>query len=113
MRLFAIIAKDDEVSNNSRDVVKVFLRQQLSLDQINDYLDLFDEEVAKLQKKSKSGKKRKRTSVNSVKVLVICTEINSELAQKQKFIVLLRLLEYIFSDENVTEQELEFVKTVA
>lgn len=113
MRLFAIIAKDDEMSNTSRDVVKVFLRQQLSLDQINEYLELYDEELAKHQKKSKSGKKRKRTSVNSVKVLVICTEINSELAQKQKFIVLLRLLEYIFSDENVTEQELEFVKTVA
>lgn len=113
MRLFAIIAKDDELSTSSRDVVKVFLSQQLSLDQIQDYLTIYDEELVKHQKKSKSGKKRKRTSVNSVKVLVICTEINSELAQKQKFIVLLRLLEYIFSDANVTEQELEFVKTVA
>ncbi|MBL0051259.1 MAG: hypothetical protein IPP29_06915 [Bacteroidetes bacterium] len=36
-------------------------------------------------------------SVNSVKVLRICTEINSELNQKQKQIVLIRLIEFAYS----------------
>jgi hypothetical protein len=42
---------------------------------------------------SRSG--RKRTSLNSVKVLKICTQVNEELNQRQKFVVLVHLLEFI------------------
>ena len=51
--------------------------------------------------------------MNSVKVLKICTQINTELAQKQKVIVLLRIVEYVNSYEASTEQEDEFITTVA
>lgn len=112
MQLFAIIAKDDEVSQSSRSVVQVFLKQQVPLDQVDLYLGIFDEHVAEHSRLSKSGRKRKRTSVNSVKVLLICTQINAELAQKQKIVVFLRLLEFVYSGEEITEQELEFVHTV-
>ena len=58
-------------------------------------------------------KKQKKTSVNSVKVLKICTEINEELTQQQKVIVLIRLLEFIYTGKKeVGEQEFEFVQTV-
>jgi len=114
MQLFAIVAKVDSINHDGRSVVKAFLKQQLSLDQVESYLHLFEEYLEKHQKSSKEGeKKRKRTSVNSVKVLVICTEINSELTQNQKIVVLLRLLEFIFADKEVSEQEIEFVETVA
>ena len=43
----------------------------------------------------------------------ICTQINEELTQRQKFIVLVRLFEFIHADGVVTEQENEFVTTVA
>lgn len=56
---------------------------------------------------------RKRTSVNSVKVLRICSQINEELTQRQKVIVLLRIFEFIHANEQVNEQEQEFVHTVA
>ena len=55
----------------------------------------------------------KRTSVNSVKVLRICTQINEELEQRQKVIVLIRILEFIFADPEHSEKELEFASTVA
>jgi len=114
MQLFAIVAKVDSISHDGRSVVKAFLKQQLSLDQVENYLTLFEEYLEKHQKSSKeSDKKRKRTSVNSVKVLVICTEINSELTQNQKIVVLLRLLEFIYADKEIGEQEIEFVETVA
>ncbi len=114
MQLFAIIAKVDSLNHDGRSVVKAFLKQQLSIDQVENYLVIFEEYLEKHQKLSKEGeRKKKRTSVNSVKVLVICTEINSELTQNQKIVVLLRLLEFIYSDKEIGEQEIEFVETVA
>lgn len=131
MQLFAIIAKVDEIeeteleenitdatpavtSSKGRKIVEMFLNQELSSDLVEEYLFLFDEFLNSHHGKSKKKKgKRKRTSLASVKVLKICTQINEELAQKQKIIVLVRLLEFINANDVVTEQELEFVETVA
>ena len=85
MQLFAIIAKVDmeeveggfEISGGGRDIVRLFLRQELNQELVNEYIHLFDEYLTVHQGKSKrkdGGKKR--TSVNSVKVLRICTQIN-------------------------------------
>tara|TARA_B100000795_G_C22806003_1_gene444954 strand:- start:4827 stop:7994 length:3168 start_codon:yes stop_codon:yes gene_type:complete len=114
MQLFALIAKVESVNNDARSVVETFLKQQLNAELVQRYLDLFEEYLEQYQKlsKRKEGKERKRTSVNSVKVLRICTQINEELQQKQKIIVLLRLLEFIFAGD-YSEQEIQFVTTVA
>lgn len=114
MQLFAIIADVDDLNNQSRIVVEHFLKQRLSQDQVDVYLRHYDEylEVHHKVSKKKEGK-RKKTSLNSVKVLKICTQINGELEQRQKIFVLLRLIEYINSEKPATEQELEFVDTVS
>lgn len=111
MQLFALVAKIDGVNDNGKSVVESFLKQQLNAELVNKYLILFEDYLEKHQKKSR-GKERKRTSVNSVKVLRICTQINEELQQKQKIVVLIRLLEFTFSG-NYSEQEIDFVTTVA
>jgi hypothetical protein len=92
MQLFSIVSEANEISDNSRVIVESFLKQQLNQQLVDEYLALYDEYIAVKTQKSDSEKKRKRTSVNSVKVLLICTQINEELAQKQKVIVLVRLL---------------------
>lgn len=114
MQLFALVAKVDSVNHDGRSVVETFLKQQLNAELVDQYLDLFEEYLEKHQKisKRKEGKERKRTSVNSVKVLRICTQINEELQQKQKIVVLIRLLEFTFAG-NYSDQEIEFVTTVA
>ncbi|MBL56643.1 MAG: ABC transporter [Flavobacteriales bacterium] len=114
MQLFALVAKVDSVNNDGRSVVETFLKQQLNAELVTQYLELFEEYLEKHQKisKRKEGKERKRTAVNSVKVLRICTQINEELQQKQKIVVLIRLLEFTFSG-NYSDQEIEFVTTVA
>ncbi len=121
MQLFAIIARvDDEEAGETdhqgggRKIVELFLKQQLPLELVSEYLKLFDEFLEAHQGKSaKKDGQRKRTSVNSVKVLKICTQINEELAQKQKIIVLVRIIEFINENHTVTEQEIEFASTVA
>src|SRR5579871_5847120 len=95
MQLFAIVANTDEVGLRGREIVERFLRRQLSNNFIPLYLADYDDFLDKLKGKTQEGKIRKRTSVNSVKVLRICTEINRELEQKQKIIVLIRLFEFV------------------
>lgn len=113
MQLFALVAKVEGVSKDGRSIVKLFLKQQLSADLVQDYLNIFEEYLELHQKSgSQDGKARKKTSVNSVKVLRICTQINEELKQNQKIVVLIRLMEFLFSEE-YEEQEFEFASTVA
>lgn len=121
MQLFAIIAhpendqSSDEADTDRRKVVESFLKQQLNLDLVREYLKVFDYyyEIHQ-EKQSETGKKAKRTSSSSVRVLKICTQINEELVLQQKVVVLFKLLEFVKSDEGtVTEQEMAFISTVA
>ena len=122
MQLFAIVAKIDVIeeldeivaADSSKNIVEILLKQDLTSVLVVKYLKIFDEFIKERHgtKRAKDSKK-KRTSVNSVKVLRICTQINEELEQRQKVIVLIRILEFIFADDLHTEKELAFAETVA
>jgi ABC transport system ATP-binding/permease protein len=116
LQLFAIIAKvdaDGPGRRSGRTCVERFLQQQSLQGSVAQQLARFDAFVLAYQGGGEGARARKRTSVNSVKVLKICTQVNEELAQRQKFVVLLHLLELIQASGDVSEQELEFVCTVA
>ena len=113
MELFAIIANINQIHDQGREVVRIFLKQQVNLEEVDKYLQVFDEYYEKTF--GREGKaKHKRTPVShSVQALVICSQINTELSQRQKYIILIRLLEFINTEEQVQYEELEFVETVA
>ncbi len=114
MQMFAIIAKVDTVNNTGRLIVQSFLKQQLNQEMVEQYLLIFDQFLEEYHKvSSRKEGAAKRTSLGSVKILKICTQINAELTQKQKVVVLVRILEFIYSNNDITNQELEFVTTVA
>jgi ABC-type multidrug transport system ATPase subunit/uncharacterized tellurite resistance protein B-like protein len=121
MQLFAIIARpeDDqgegEGDGDRRTVVETFLRQQLNQELVREYLKVFDYYYELYQEKqSEKSKTKKRTSSSSVRVLKICTQINEELTQQQKVVVVVRLFEFAKSDDGtITEQEMAFISTVA
>ncbi|MEX2379946.1 MAG: ABC transporter, partial [Vicingaceae bacterium] len=113
MQLFAIVANVGRDDSNSREFVRLFLEEQLNTELVNQYLLIYDKYYEEQNKKREGLKARKRTSLNSVKVLKICMEINKELAQKQKIYVLVQLLEFIHQNDNDTPQALEFVDTVS
>lgn len=127
MQLFAIIAKIDLVdsfegsnsnvvsSTQGKAVIKTFLQSEIGPDKIDVYLQLFDSNLLELRggASRKEVGAKKRQSVNSVKILRICSEINQELTQRQKFIVLVRTLELIIEGGQPTNEEMEFVRTVA
>lgn len=109
MQLFAIIAGANKASG--REIVAVFLRQQLNKDLVNKYLEVYEEYAEKFHKGA--GSSEKRRSMASVKVLRICDQINEELQQKEKYFVVVRLLEFIQDFSESGEQEWEFIQTVA
>jgi ABC-type multidrug transport system ATPase subunit len=115
MQLFAIIARPESNTEDRRTVVESFLKRQLNQELVDEYLKVFDDFYSVNQEKQKeTDHRRRRISASSVKVLKICSEINKELAEPQKIIVLIQLLEFVKSDNSaITEQEMEFLNTVA
>ena len=115
MQLFAIIARPDSSRSDRRTVVEAYLKKQLNHEILQEYLMVFDEYYELHQEKQKESQKRaKGISASSVRVLKIATAINEELAQPQKIIVLIRLLEFVRSEDGeITEQEMAFINTVS
>jgi ABC-type multidrug transport system ATPase subunit len=114
MQLFAICANTDKISIDTRRIVESFLKQNLSLKLVESYLELFQDNVSKLSGSKDENKQRKKVSLNSVKVLRICNDINKELDAKQKYIVLIRLIEFLYSiNSDIDTQEKDFLDTVS
>lgn len=114
MQLFAIIAHPQSSAIERRRMVSKYLKQQLDQETAEEYLALYDKHYEENQNRTnRKTKLKKYTSASSVRVLRICTEINEELIIRQKVIVLIQLLEFLKSEEEISEQEFAFIETVA
>src|ERR1035437_7873353 len=113
MQLFALIGNSETDGSFGRNTVEFFLKQQLNKEQANEYLAINDQDCKKYHELTEGEEKQKKTAVSSVKVLVICKQINRELNQKQKLLVLLRLIEFVKTGDKIGVQESEFVSMVS
>lgn len=116
MELFSIISLPTENKSNGKDcrpVVAGFLKRQLNQELVPEYLEVFDVFYKRHQDLlSKRGDKR--IAAVSVKILRICQEVNKELTQKQKYIILVHLLEFAKSDSiEISDLEFELIFAVA
>lgn len=112
-QLFAIITKQDGgVSENERQFVINFFQTELDQDSLKEYVDLYDE-FSGYGKADEEGKSKLTSVKDSVKTLGICKKINKTLTQKQKVVVLIKLLELVGSDKNFTHQRMEIINTVS
>jgi ABC transport system ATP-binding/permease protein len=117
LQLFAIVARGEAVGLGARPenaaILERFLRKQFSPETAAAHMARYQAFVQAFHGLGTGRAARKRTSLNSVKVLKICTQVNEELNQRQKFVVLMHLLEFIHADGVVSPQEDEFVAIVA
>jgi ABC-type multidrug transport system ATPase subunit len=116
MELFAIIIKQDGgLSEQEKEYVHSFLVQQIGLESAEEYFDLFLQTATEGQKdKEEQAPKKKLTTVlDSVKILKIGKKISKTLDQRQKVIVLVRSIELINTEYQLTDQRLGIVKTLA
>ncbi|MBN1187612.1 MAG: ATP-binding cassette domain-containing protein [Bacteroidales bacterium] len=115
MRLFAIAAnistRSDDPSH-ARSIVASYLKQLLKNEENSQYLTMFDYHFRNFNKR-KHSYTNKKISLFSVKALMICEQINEELLQTQKVLILLQLLEVINEVKVQNDKELDFIKTVA
>lgn len=119
VQLFALIADiHDEtiVSGREKEIVRTFLSRHLNHELVDKYMQKYEENL-KLYSSGKiekgSVRDRKRTSLNAMRILSICEKINEELEQKQKMYVLVQLTVYISHRPEITENESDFLRTVA
>ncbi|MCI0751049.1 MAG: ATP-binding cassette domain-containing protein [Flammeovirgaceae bacterium] len=113
-QLFAIITKQDGgVTVNERQYVINFFQTELDQDTVKEYLAQYDEQSG-YGKAGAEDEGKKLTSVKeSVRVLGICKKINKTLTQKQKVVVLIKLIELVATDKNFTSQRMEIINTVS
>lgn len=99
IKLLAIIAQVDGVSEKEKQLIQKFLNDNLNDTAVPAYLKLFDE-VSSMN------------NVGKEEVVKICAQINQELSIKQKTVILLRLTELVLSDHSLSEGEEEFMQLI-
>lgn len=102
LRLFAHVAKEGDVTRQERDQIQIFLQDHLSQAAVTNYLRQFDDYTSTLTE----------TAVESTSITSICREINPQLTQKQKVIIVLELIRIIQADGFISAQEEKIIQTI-
>lgn len=109
MQLFALITKQDGgISEQEVAYVNRFLIQQIGVDSAPEYLQLYVDTAA-----GTPPRKEYTSVLDSVRVLKLCRQIGKTINQRQKVVVLVRILELVNTEYNLTSQRLGIVKTVS
>ncbi|MBI4648747.1 MAG: ATP-binding cassette domain-containing protein [Bacteroidia bacterium] len=112
MQLFAIfsMAKKDQPVAASKAIIESYLKHYLASEIANEYLKIFDLFLVQYHQEIKD--KNGETGLIIDRIKNICQHINKELSQKERTIILLRILEFINADKTEKE-ELELVSIAA
>lgn len=116
MQLYAIITPKaaSSIPGAERVFVEKFLKTHINNSEIPSYLELFDSFThQKNQFLNTDAKIRGASVIESVKVLSICKRINETLTREQKYIVLVRLMEYAKGYHVMTGSVKDIIYTVS
>lgn len=118
IHLFAIVANVniEGVTAKGRKIVQIYLSRYLRNDLIDEYLRLFDNylEFYKRELDQDDVKDLKDSaSLISFQIANVCRQIKKGLLRDERVIVFLQLLEFVYEDHIVTDQEFEFIKAVS
>lgn len=98
MHLFALLARDGSVTEEETQVVRNFLRQQVPQSQVSHFLNVFQKYA---------------NSIGSAGIVSVSNDVNRELTQKQKLVVVVLLMELIYADRQVSLAEARGLAHVA
>ena len=103
IRLFAVVARQDGVTEQEREQIKIFLKEHITEGKIEYYLSLFDEYT-------KPGAHSAQADTHTLQQE--CDEINRGLTQKQKIIIVLELERIVLADEKISAREEELMHII-
>jgi len=118
MHLFAIVAnaKEEGISRKGKVIVEGFLNRYVNSELQVEYLRLFENysEFYRREMEYQTMAHSRQTDILSLsEASKVCNKIKAELVQEERLIVLLRLLEFVYEDKIVSENEFEFISIVA
>lgn len=118
MHLFAIVAnaKEEGISREGKVIVESFLNRYVNLELQVEYLRLFENysEFYRREMEYQMSVHSQQVNILSLtEASKVCSKIKAELVQEERLIVLLRLLEFVYEDKIVSENEFEFISIVA
>jgi ABC transport system ATP-binding/permease protein len=102
LRLFAVVAKEGDVTVQERNQIRAFLEEHLSQSAVETYLSIFDE-----TSKSIPG------NADDATIRQLCDEINPQLTQKQKIVIVLELINIIQADGTISDREERMLKLIS
>ncbi|MBI3220200.1 MAG: ATP-binding cassette domain-containing protein [Bacteroidetes bacterium] len=106
MRLFALVAKEDTVTEHERNHIKHFLADHLSQKSMENHLRLFDEYARETSDALSAAQQQES-------IQRICSAINVEVEQKQKAVIMLELLSLILADGAISPTEQNLSNSIA
>lgn len=118
LQLFALVteAPDAEGVALARKQVRAFLAPKIATHRLEEYLDQFEDYLGAFSRPAgmtSEKKAKKKSSLSSVKVVMLCEEINEQLSRQGKITVLVRLTEFVHKGGQISFRETGFLETLA
>ena len=118
MQLFALLTdvKEEQVSGEARLKVEDYLSRQFNSEYVKKHLERYDHFLAKFHKNTyshDSQAREKQSSYNMNKLLTISDQLNSEMEQEAKVLLISLLLNFIQKPDEISEDEEHFEDTLA
>jgi len=105
LKLFAVVARQDEVTRQEREQIRLFLAEHVSIGKLEHYLNRFDDYSREISSQDYQKDVQAITK--------ICSDLNLEITQKQKVIITLELIRIVLADEMITTREKELLRVIA
>jgi ABC-type multidrug transport system ATPase subunit len=109
LQLFAIVARE-RITDIERNNIKDFLSVHLNREATNYYLKLFDEfsqshEIDSRQELSNLDADTQQFVDDWAKIMRIVKQVNQALTQQQKIVLIVKIIELVFADDEISERQ--------
>ncbi|MEI9919763.1 MAG: ATP-binding cassette domain-containing protein [Bacteroidota bacterium] len=105
IKLFALVAKEDLVNKQERDQIEAFLNDHVGQRSVGAHLKQFDDYCKLIANHSYQQE--------SEDIRTIAAEINLEVAQKQKNVIMIELMSIVMADGTITPHEDKISRAIA
>jgi ABC transport system ATP-binding/permease protein len=106
LRLFAVVAKEDALTQQEREQIRIFLEEHVSRSAIEHYLKHFDDYVAQVAAPGTDEK------TETERIALLSQEISRDLTQKQKVVILLEVMNIVHADGQMSTREGQLVNLI-
>jgi len=114
IRLYAIVSQllPDSQQEVTAEIVESYLKHLVNVNKINHYLLIYRFYNKEFAERSKKRYKQK-DPLFTIKAVLVCEQLNKQLFQKQKILVILQLLDILSYKDTLNESDLDLIKTLA